>query len=65
MRSPIPEKVEVGAIQIVQQNPFWPKPEQSRGWKSVHVCPKYDNDKDEDHGDDEDHNDCIDDNCGN
>ena len=58
MKSPIPEKVEVGAIQIVQQNPLWPKPKQSRGWKSVHVCPSYgDDDEKEDDDNDKDDND--------
>ena len=53
MRSPIPEEVEIGAIKIVQQNPFWPKTKQSRSWKSVHVCPGYGNDDDKDNYDDE------------
>ena len=58
--SNLPEKVEVGSIKVVQQNPLWPKAKQSRGWKSVHVCPDYDNEDDKDHN--EDNND---DNCGN
>ena len=57
-KSKVPEKVEVGPIKVVQQNPLWPKSKQSRGWKSVHVCPGYADD------DDDDNDDNNDDNCG-